>query len=77
MTRASEVYVNKKLTGEADLYDSISEAFAKAPDKPLFVRVDIAAPYGVVVQVVDVAREVGIERIGLIVDREREEGGIF
>jgi biopolymer transport protein ExbD/biopolymer transport protein TolR len=77
LTRSSEIYVNKKLTAEADLYDQISDAFAKAPDKPLFVRVDIAAPYGVVVQVVDAAREVGIERIGLIVDREREEGGIF
>jgi biopolymer transport protein ExbD len=77
VSRASEIYVNKKLTSEANLYDQISEAFAKAPDKPLFVRVDIAAPYGVVVQVVDVAREVGIERIGLIVDREREEGGVF
>jgi len=77
VTRASEIYVNKKLTSEANLYDQISEAFAKAPDKPLFVRVDIAAPYGVVVQVVDMAREVGIERIGLLVDREREEGGIF
>jgi biopolymer transport protein ExbD/biopolymer transport protein TolR len=77
LTRSSEIYVNKRLTSEANLYDQISDAFAKAPDKPLFVRVDIAAPYGIVVQVVDVAREVGIERIGLIVDREREEGGIF
>jgi len=77
VTRSSEIYVNKKLTSEANLYDQVSEAFAKAPDKPLFVRVDIAAPYGVVVNVVDNAREVGIERIGLIVDREREEGGIF
>ena len=77
VTRASEIYVNKKLTAESNLFDQIADAFAKAPDKPLFVRVDIAAPYGVVVGVVDVAREVGIERIGLIVDREREEGGIF
>jgi len=77
ISRGSEVYVNKKLTADANLYDAISEAFAKAPDKPLFVRVDIAAPYGKVVQVVDLAREVGIERIGLLVDREREEGGVF
>ena len=77
ITRSSEIYVNKKLTILDNLYDQVADAFAKAPDKPLFVRVDIAAPYGVVVNVVDSAREVGIERIGLIVDREREEGGIF
>ncbi len=77
VTRSSEYYVNKKLTAEADLLDGVSEAFAKAPDKPLFVRVDVATPFGSVVHVVDLAREVGIERIGLLVDREREEGGMF
>jgi biopolymer transport protein TolR len=77
VTRSSEYYVNKTLTAEADLLDRVSEAYAKAPDKPLFVRVDVATPFGSVVHVVDLAREVGVERIGLLVDREREEGGIF
>lgn len=75
ISRASEYYVNKTLTGEAELLDRVSEAYAKAPDKPLFVRVDVATPFGSVVRVVDMAREVGVERIGLLVDREREEGG--
>ena len=76
ITRSSEFYVNKQLVGDANLLDKISEAFAKAPDRPLFVRVDVATPYGSVVTAVDVAREVGVERVGLLVDREREEGGI-
>jgi biopolymer transport protein ExbD/biopolymer transport protein TolR len=75
ITRSSEFYVNKQLVGEAMLLDKISEAYAKAPDLPLFVRVDVATPYGSVVKAVDVAREVGVERVGLLVDREREEGG--
>jgi len=77
ITRASEYYVNKQLTAEAGLMDKIAEAYAKAPDKPLFVRVDVATPFGSVVRVVDMSREVGVERIGLLVDREREEGGLF
>jgi biopolymer transport protein ExbD len=77
VTRNSEYYVNKQSTSEGELLDRISEAYAKAPDKPLFVRVDVATPYGSVVTVVDLSREVGVERIGLIVDREREEGGMF
>ncbi|UCF35507.1 MAG: biopolymer transporter ExbD [Acidobacteriota bacterium] len=77
ITRASEFYVNKQLTPEAGLMDKIAEAYAKAPDKPLFVRVDVATPFGSVVRVVDMSREVGVERIGLLVDREREEGGLF
>lgn len=75
VTRSQEVYVNKQLTGLEDLTDTISEAAARAPDKPLFVRSDVAAPYGTIVEIVDSAREAGVERIGLLVDREREEGG--
>jgi biopolymer transport protein ExbD len=75
LTRSSEAYVNKRFTAQPDLLDAIAEAYEKAPDKPLFVRADVATPYGTVVDIVDLAREVGVERIGLIVDREREEGG--
>ena len=75
VTRRSEIYVNKRLTAEAALFDAIADAYAKAPDIPLFIRVDIAAPYGAVVRVVDMAREAGIEKIGLLVDRELEAGG--
>lgn len=76
VTRNSEYFVNKTLAPEAALLDRISEAYAKAPDKPLFVRVDVATPYRAVVTVVDLAREVGVESIGLLVDRETEEGGL-
>ncbi len=75
ITRSSEYYVNKQLVGEAGLLDKMSEAYAKAPDKPLFVRADVATPFGAVVKAVELARDTGAERIGLLVDREREEGG--
>jgi biopolymer transport protein TolR len=73
ITRANEYYINRQLVAQAALLDGISDAYFKAPDRPLFVRVDVATRYGSVVQVVDLAREVGYERIGLLVDREREE----
>jgi len=76
ITRSSEYYVNKQLTADAGLMDKVSEAFAKAPDKPLFVRVDVATPYGSVVNVVNLCRDVGFQRIGLLVDREQEGGGL-
>jgi biopolymer transport protein TolR len=73
VTRMNEYYVNRQLVPQAGLMDGISDAYFKAPDKPLFVRVDVATRFGSVVNVVDLAREVGYERIGLLVDREREE----
>ena len=75
ITRSSEYYVNKQLVGDANLLDKMSEAFSKAPDKPMFVRADVATPFGAVVHAVELARDTGAERIGLLVDREREEGG--
>jgi biopolymer transport protein TolR len=74
ITREKIVYVNSRAVPEDQLIDSISEAVSRAPEKPLFVKSDVAAPYGLVVMVVDRAREAGVERIGLMVDREREGG---
>lgn len=74
ITRDSLIYVNKKLTSADDLLDKVIEAADKAADKPLFVKSDVAAPYGQVVLVVDTCREAGVERIGLLVDRAQEGG---
>jgi biopolymer transport protein TolR len=76
ITRNREVYVNRMLVAGDMVFEQISEAVAKAPDRPLFVRGDVATPYGKIVEIVDVARDAGVERIGLIVDRRREEGGL-
>lgn len=75
ITRNGEIYVNKKPTAKEGAIDVISEAFSKAPDKPLFIKSDVATPYGLVVEIVNQSREAGVERIGLLVDRQREEGG--
>ena len=75
ITRDKLIYINKQLTSSDDLLEKVIEAAAKAPDKPLFVKSDVAAPYGMVVEVVDTCRAAGIERIGLLVDRDLEEGG--
>jgi biopolymer transport protein TolR len=74
VTRERIVYVNSRAVVEDQLVDAIAEAVARAPEKPLFVKSDVAAPYGLVVTVVDRAREAGVERIGLMVDRESEGG---
>ena len=75
MTRDQTIYVNRDPVSEGELVAAIEEAYAEAPDKPLFVKGDVAAPYGRVVDVVNAARDAGVERIGLLVDREQREGG--
>ncbi len=73
VTRSQEIYVNDTAVAPEDLLDELTARVALAPEKPLFVKSDIAAPYGMIVSIVNKARESGVERIGLLVDRERQQ----
>ncbi len=74
VTRSQEIYVNDTAVAPEDLLDELTARVALAPEKPLFVKSDIAAPYGMIVSIVNKARDSGVERIGLLVDRERQHG---
>jgi biopolymer transport protein ExbD len=74
VTRDQSIYVNSELVSEDDLLGKLTDRVALAPDEPLFVKSDVAAPFGTVVEIINKAREVGVERIGLLVDREKKEG---
>jgi biopolymer transport protein TolR len=74
ITRDQIIYVQEQAVLEEELVDWISEYMNLAEGKPLFVRSDIAAPYGKVVEVVNKARDAGVEQIGLVVDRVQREG---
>jgi biopolymer transport protein TolR len=72
ITRDQSVFVNADLIAPDKLVEKIQERVALAPDMPLFVKSDVATPYGTVVDVINKARDAGVERIGLMVDREKE-----
>jgi biopolymer transport protein TolR len=74
VTRSQEIYVNDQPVAPEDLLDELTTRAALAPEKPLFVKSDVAAPYGMIVSIVNKAREAGVERIGLLVDRETRQG---
>jgi biopolymer transport protein TolR len=74
VTRSQEIYINDVPVAPEDLLDELEMRAALAPEKPLFVKSDVAAPYGMIVNLVDKAREAGVERIGLLVDREMHQG---
>jgi biopolymer transport protein TolR len=74
VTRSQEIYINDVPVAPEDLLDELEMRAALAPEKPLFVKSDVAAPYGMIVSLVNKAREAGVERIGLLVDREMHQG---
>ena len=73
VTRSQKIYVNDQPVAPEDLLDELTTRAALAPEKPLFVKSDVAAPYGIIVSIVNKAREAGVERIGLLVDREQPQ----
>ena len=74
ITRLQEVYINKSLVPDAEIIDLLSARVEAAPDLPIFVKGDVASPYGKIVEVVNKARETGVKRVGLMVDKRTEEG---
>ncbi len=76
ITRDESIYVNKLPVPDDVLLEKLEAQVALAPEKPLFIKSDVATPYGRVVEVINKARETGVERIGLLVDRVSKEGGL-
>lgn len=74
ITRSEEIYINSEQVAPENIVDVLTEKVSLAPDKPLFVKSDVAAPFGTVVGVVNKARDAGVKKIGLLVDRQSGEG---
>jgi biopolymer transport protein TolR len=72
ITRDKTVWVNSEMVALDQVTEKVEARVALAPELPLFVKSDVAAPYGTVVEVISKARDAGVERIGLMVDREKE-----
>jgi biopolymer transport protein TolR len=70
LTRNSEIYINSVPIRPEDVAGQLMELGELAGDLPLFLKSDVAAPYGLVVDIVNKARDAGVEKIGLIVDEQ-------
>ena len=74
--RMQQVYINRQPVPLEQVVERLAERAALAPEKPLFIKSDVAVPYGTVFGIINKARDAEIERIGLLVDRIRiREGG--
>ena len=74
LARDEKIYLNKEEVSVTTLPQRLADSVAKAPEKPVFVKSDIAVKYGRVVEIVNIARDAGVKRIGLMVDREEKPG---
>ena len=73
LNREGKIYIAKKQVGEADLYDYLTRKFSGGEiNRSIYLKADQALAYGRVVQIVDGCRRAGVDRIGLMADKEKE-----
>jgi len=73
MNREGKLYLAKKQIGEQDLYDFLLKKFSSGEiNRTIFLKGDTALAYGRVVEIVNGCRRAGVERIGLMAEKEKE-----
>jgi len=74
LTREGKIYLAKTPVGEADLLDYISKKFASAEgDRTMYLKADNAVAFGRVVDIVNQCRRAGVDRIGLMTEKEKQQ----
>ena len=73
MNREGKLYLAKKQISDQDLYEFLLKKFSGGEiNRTIFLKADTALAYGRVVEVVNGCRTAGVERIGLMAEKERE-----
>jgi biopolymer transport protein TolR len=68
VTRNQELFVEKERVSIARLKDVLNSIRKSKPLINVYLRADRDAPYGAVVQVMDVVKQAGIDRLGMVTE---------
>ena len=73
INRDGRLYVAKKQVSEQELYDLLQQKFSGGEiNRTIFLKGDTALQYGRVVEIVNGCRRAGVERIGLMAEKEKD-----
>ncbi len=73
INRDGRLYVAKKQVSEQELYDHLTAKFSGGEiNRTIFLKGDTALQYGRVVEIVNGCRRAGVERIGLMAEKEKD-----
>ncbi len=71
VNRDGRIYLSKNQTTETELYENLAKRFSAGEiNRTMFLKADTAVAYGRVVQIVNTCRDAGVERIGLMAEKE-------
>lgn len=72
LNREGRIYMAKTAVSESELLDALAKKFSGGEiNKTIFLKADSAVAYGRVVQIVDSCRRAGVEKIGLMAEKEK------
>jgi biopolymer transport protein ExbD len=71
ITRDGKVYFGSEQITADNLTGKVKDRLANKPDKRVYVKADMRARYGSVVQVVDSVRAAGVDDLGLLTDQRK------
>ncbi len=73
VNREGRLFLAKKMIGEQDLYEYLVKKFSGGEiNRTIFLKADTALAYGRVVEIVNGCRKAGVERIGLMAEKEKD-----
>ena len=68
--RDGQIYFGTDRIKIDDLTNKVKDRLADRPDKRIFIRADMRAKYGAVVDVVDNVRSAGVDDVGLLTEQK-------
>ena len=71
VTRDDKVFFGNDLIKPADLTQKIKDKLTNRTDKRVFLKADMRAKFGWVVEVVDNVRAAGVDQLGLLTDQKK------
>ena len=71
VTRDDRVFFGNDLIKPDDLTQKIKDKLANRTDKRVFLKADMRAKFGWVVEVVDDVRAAGVDQLGLLTDQQK------
>jgi biopolymer transport protein TolR len=71
VTRDDKVFFGTDLVKPDDLTQKIKDRLANRPNKTVYLKADMRAKFGWVVEVVDSVRAAGVDQLGLLTDQEK------
>jgi biopolymer transport protein TolR len=71
VTRDGKVYFGSEQTTIDNLTNKVKDRLANKMDKRVYVKADMRARFGSVVQVVDSVRSAGVDDLGLLTDQKK------